>query len=66
MGCESTENIAFYLNPRLDRGYVVRNSFIKGRWGREENCSSTQFNFQRQTYFHIIIFCGPKEFQVSI
>lgn len=60
-------NIAFHLNPRLDRGYVVRNSKVKGSWEEEETCSSaasTGHVFKRQSYFHILIFCGPKEFQV--
>ncbi|KAF7998173.1 hypothetical protein HCN44_009571 [Aphidius gifuensis] len=62
-------NIAFHLNPRLDRGYVVRNSKIKGCWEEEETCSpaaSTGHVFKRQSYFHILIFCGPKEFQISV
>ncbi|KAH0539577.1 galectin-9-like isoform X1 [Cotesia glomerata] len=67
--CRATGNIAFHLNPRLDRGYIVRNSKIKGYWNEEETCSpftSCSGLLQRNSYFHLVIFCSYKEFYVSI
>ncbi|XP_008555372.1 galectin-9 [Microplitis demolitor] len=67
--CHQTGNIAFHLNPRLDRGYIVRNSKIKGYWNEEETCSpfiSCNGLVSRNSYFHLVIFCSSKEFYVSI
>ncbi|XP_034936529.1 galectin-8-like isoform X2 [Chelonus insularis] len=67
--CRTSGNIAFHFNPRLDRGYIVRNSKVKGYWHEEETCSpyiSASRLFQHNNYFHLIIFCLSKEFYVSV
>ncbi|XP_011310382.1 galectin-4-like, partial [Fopius arisanus] len=67
--CRSTGNIALHFNPRLDRGYCVRNTKIKGSWDSEETCSRVGgINplFPRNSYFHLLIFCGSREFQIAV
>uniref|UniRef100_A0A7N4Q0Q4 Galectin n=1 Tax=Sarcophilus harrisii TaxID=9305 RepID=A0A7N4Q0Q4_SARHA len=31
-----SENVALHINPRLSDGVVVRNTFMDGKWGKEE------------------------------
>ncbi|XP_015600753.1 galectin-8 isoform X2 [Cephus cinctus] len=67
--CQSSGNIALHFNPRIDRGYVVRNSKLRGHWDDEETCSPAGPKgtvFRRNAYFHVIIFCTETEFQISI
>lgn len=67
--CRAHGNIALHFNPRLDRGYVVRNTRVKGHWQKEETCSprlSNGYIFQRNEYFHLMIFCAPYDFQIAI
>ncbi|XP_058803209.1 galectin-4-like isoform X2 [Phymastichus coffea] len=63
------QNVALHFNPRLDRGYVVRNSKLKGCWQEEETCSplaSRGYIFRRGRFFQLTIFCTQNEFQVAI
>ncbi|XP_015120636.1 galectin-8 [Diachasma alloeum] len=67
--CRSTGNIALHFNPRLERGYCVRNSKVKGSWETEETCSrdgGVNPIFPRNSYFHLLIFCGSREFQIAV
>ncbi|XP_031785782.1 galectin-4 isoform X2 [Nasonia vitripennis] len=67
--CKTSGNIALHFNPRLDRGYVVRNSKFKGCWDVEETCSpagSRGYVFRRNSFFHLTIFCTINEFQIAI
>lgn len=67
--CKSPSNIALHFNPRLDRGYVVRNTKYKGCWEDEETCSpipSRGYIFRRNNFFHLTIFCTQNEFQIAI
>ncbi|KAL7286080.1 hypothetical protein TKK_0019596 [Trichogramma kaykai] len=67
--CRTSGNIALHFNPRLDRGYVVRNTKLKGYWQDEETCSpisSRGYIFRRNSYFHVTIFCTLNEFQIAI
>lgn len=62
------DDIAFHFNPRLDYGYVVRNTKTRRSWDEEEisNQSATSFRvFRRQSYVHILIFCTSNAFQVA-
>lgn len=65
--CKTSGNIALHFNPRLDRGYIVRNTKVRGSWGDEETCSpagSSGCIFRRNTYMHLMIFCTNDAFQV--
>lgn len=59
-------DIAFHLNPRLDRNYVVRNARLQGCWGDEETSSIVKFNIARNRKFEIAIFIAKQEFMVSL
>lgn len=62
--CKAAGNIALHFNPRLDRGYVARNSKFKGSWEEEETCSPAGHTaFRRNSYVHILIFCTANEYQ---
>ncbi|KYN09822.1 Galectin-7, partial [Trachymyrmex cornetzi] len=65
--CKADGNIALHFNPRLDRGYIVRNTRVRGSWEDEETCSPAGSNgctFRRNTYAHLMIFCTNDAFQV--
>lgn len=65
--CKTSGNIALHFNPRLDRGYIVRNTKVRGSWEDEETCSpagSSGCIFRRNTYMHLMIFCTNDAFQV--
>ncbi|XP_058052225.1 galectin-4-like [Ahaetulla prasina] len=56
-------DIALHINPRLDEGTVVRNSFLKDSWGPEE--VDLPFNpFECGKYFELSIRCGKYQFIV--
>ncbi|XP_070169229.1 32 kDa beta-galactoside-binding lectin isoform X3 [Polyergus mexicanus] len=64
--CKTSGNIALHFNPRLDRGYIVRNTKVRGSWEDEETCSpagSSGCIFRRNTYVHLMIFCTNDAFQ---
>lgn len=50
-------NIAFHLNPRLDRGYVARNSRTRGSWGQEEGAAlgGSPFKCGQLFLLHILV-----------
>ncbi|KAM3852425.1 galectin-9-like [Vipera latastei] len=57
------QDIALRINPRMKERTVVRNSFLNGRWGPEENY--LPFNpFQCGQYFELSIHYDKHEFQV--
>ncbi|XP_014218529.1 galectin-8 [Copidosoma floridanum] len=67
--CRASGSIALHFNPRLDRGYIVRNSKHKGCWEEEETCSplpARGYLFRRNSFFHLTIFCTLNEFQIAI
>ncbi|XP_071979640.1 galectin-4-like [Engystomops pustulosus] len=58
-------DVAFHLNPRLNKKKVVRNSYINGSWGEEE----TQLEknpFKEGEFFDISIRSGEKQFKVFV
>jgi hypothetical protein len=68
LACGSTpaSDVAFHLNPRFDQNYVVRNSRLRGRWGREE-CAATQRNpFKRGAKFYLTILAAEDGFMVTM
>ncbi|XP_029140059.1 galectin-6-like [Protobothrops mucrosquamatus] len=57
------QDIALRINPRMKERTVVRNSFLNGRWGPEEN--DLPFNpFQYGQYFELSIHYDKHEFQI--
>ncbi|XP_075701106.1 uncharacterized protein LOC142665315 isoform X2 [Rhinoderma darwinii] len=60
-------DIAFHLNPRFDEkpNVVVRNSMIRGQWGREER-QCPKFPFQRGQPFKIQILFEPDQYKVAV
>ncbi|XP_053973813.1 galectin-8-like [Hylaeus anthracinus] len=65
--CKAAGNIALHFNPRLDRGYVVRNTKFKDSWEEEETCSPAGHSaFRRNSYINILIFCTANAFQIAV
>lgn len=68
LSCKAAGNIALHFNPRLDRGYIVRNTRLRGIWDDEETCSPAGPSgciFRRNAYMHLMIFCTNDAFQVK-
>ncbi|XP_072464431.1 galectin-4 isoform X2 [Notamacropus eugenii] len=60
---DHSEDVALHINPRFPEGAVVRNSFIGGRWGKEER--NVSFNpFIPGQYFDLSIRCGNDRFKI--
>ncbi|XP_043277949.1 galectin-9-like [Venturia canescens] len=67
--CKLPGNVGLHFNPRLDRGYIVRNSKSRNSWENEETCSPalpSSRAFEKDSYFHLLIFCGANEFYIAI
>ncbi|XP_065159825.1 galectin-8-like isoform X2 [Atheta coriaria] len=58
--------IAFHFNPRLQEGYVVRNSLLKGYWGEEETTSPTRLTLRPDEAFELIFYLTASDFYVSV
>lgn len=65
-GAGETPDIAFHLNPRLDRCYTARNSRIRGNWGEEEGAALGGSPFKRGQSFIIHILVTATGFKVSV
>lgn len=65
-GAGNTPDLAFHLNPRLDRNFVARNSRVKGSWGEEENAALGGSPLKRGQPFQIIILVTATGFKVSV
>lgn len=63
---QAHQDIALHINPRLPQNYVVRNSKINERWGKEETTSALPFTLQRGDTFSIQILVTESEFLISI
>ncbi|XP_020834059.1 galectin-4 isoform X2 [Phascolarctos cinereus] len=58
-----SNDVALHINSRLPEGVVVRNSYLGGKWGKEER--NISFNpFTRGQYFDLSIRCGHDRFKV--
>ncbi|XP_063793998.1 galectin-6-like [Pseudophryne corroboree] len=60
-----SNEIAFHLNPRLNKSTVVRNSFVNGVWGEEEK-DLAKNPFKHGEFFEISVRAGEKHFKVFI
>ncbi|TMS12152.1 Galectin-8 [Larimichthys crocea] len=60
-----SSDIALHLNPRLNKGVFVRNSFLSECWGPEERKLSS-FPFRGGQYYEIIVLCDPQHFKVAV
>ncbi|XP_066874423.1 galectin-4 isoform X2 [Kogia breviceps] len=59
----SSGDLALHINPRLNEGTVVRNSFLNGLWGAEER--KVSYNpFGPGKFFDLSIRCGMDRFKV--
>eukprot|EP00069_Balaena_mysticetus_P003036 bmy_16324T0 len=59
----SSGDLALHINPRLNEGTVVRNSFLNGLWGAEERKVSNN-PFGPGQFFDLSIRCGMDRFKV--
>lgn len=59
-------DIALHINPRLPQNYIVRNSKINGRWGKEETTASLPFKLKRGQRFAIQILVTDSEYLISV
>lgn len=59
-------DIALHVNPRLPQNYIVRNSKINGRWGKEETTASLPFNLKRGQKFAIQILVTEDCYLISV
>ena len=60
---ESSGDLALHINPRMNEGAVVRNSYLNGSWGSEER-SVSHNPFGPGQFFDLSIRCGNDRFKV--
>ncbi|XP_018432403.1 PREDICTED: galectin-4-like [Nanorana parkeri] len=60
-----SNEIAFHLNPRFNKGTLVRNSFINGTWGQEDK-QIAKNPLKQGDNFEISIRATEKKFEVFI
>ena len=61
--CREKNDIAMHLNPRLDRGYIARNSKLNGSWGTEENSLNGPSPFRLDEEFTLQILVTDEEYR---
>lgn len=59
-------DIALHINPRLPQNYIVRNTKINGKWGKEEVTSSLPFTLNRGQRFAIQILVTDDYYLISV
>ncbi|KAG7466493.1 hypothetical protein MATL_G00165340 [Megalops atlanticus] len=61
-------DIALHFNPRFDdcgKKTIVRNSLVRGKWGKEER-ELSNFPFVQGKSFELKILCTDDEFKVAV
>ncbi|XP_039952710.1 galectin-4-like isoform X1 [Bactrocera tryoni] len=61
-----TRDVALHINPRLPQNYIVRNTKVKGVWGKEEVSSALPFSLHRGSKFAIQIFITDSDYLISV
>uniref|UniRef100_W8AY19 Galectin n=1 Tax=Ceratitis capitata TaxID=7213 RepID=W8AY19_CERCA len=59
-------DVALHINPRLPQNYIVRNTKVKGVWGKEEVSSALPFSLHRGSTFAIQIFIMDSDYLISV
>ncbi|XP_031629534.1 galectin-4-like isoform X2 [Contarinia nasturtii] len=59
-------DIALHFNIRIPQNFIVRNSKINGRWGKEETTASMPFKLKRGERFAIQILVTEDKYLVSV
>lgn len=59
-------DVALHVNPRLPQNYIVRNTKINGRWGKEETTASLPFKLKRGERFAIQILVTEDKYLISV
>ncbi|XP_054744039.1 galectin-8-like isoform X2 [Anastrepha obliqua] len=62
----ATRDVALHINPRLPQNYIVRNTKVKGVWGREEVSSALPFSLHRGSRFAMQIFITDSDYLISV
>ncbi|XP_036327989.1 galectin-8-like isoform X2 [Rhagoletis pomonella] len=62
----ATRDVALHINPRLPQNYIVRNTKVKGVWGREEVSSALPFSLHRGSRFGMQIFITDSDYLISV
>nr|DBA20679.1 TPA: hypothetical protein GDO54_017437 [Pyxicephalus adspersus] len=63
--CGYNNDIAFHLNPRLNKGTLVRNASLNGTWGQEET-QIAKNPFKQGDNYEVSIRSAEKNFKVFI
>ncbi|XP_068106696.1 galectin-4-like [Hyperolius riggenbachi] len=58
-------DIPLHFNPRLNKGTLIRNSFLNGTWGEEET-QVARNPFKQGEFFDVSIRCADKQYKVFI
>ncbi|XP_023165754.1 galectin-9 isoform X3 [Drosophila hydei] len=61
-----SRDVALHINPRLPQNYIVRNTKVRGVWGREEVSSALPFLLRRGDRFSIQVFITDACYMISI
>lgn len=62
----ANRDIALHINPRLPQNYIVRNTKIRGVWGREEVASALPFSLRRGQPFSIQVLFTDECYMISV
>lgn len=61
-----SQDIALHINPRLHTKAIVRNTCVKGKWGREELYLTQPFMFRQGDRFEIRVLVTDDWYLIAI